>query len=136
MLTRDQEYAVSAHRHVQKIHDKNEKAEAKKYGVMAHKLPILIHTAGLAQALAFVDARPSSTNKIQKLLLDDLADTVLGKEDRQELLQAARESELVEYILLTKQIMNALLWYKRFAQSILNVDVGDLEDKEDAAHAN
>ncbi|MBA2682158.1 MAG: type III-B CRISPR module-associated protein Cmr5 [Ktedonobacteraceae bacterium] len=129
MLTRDQGYALKAHKHVQKIHDQNEKPEAKKYGVMAHKLPILIHNAGLIQALAFVDARSNTTNKIQKKLLDDLADTI-GKENGKQLQQAARDSELVEYILLTKQIMNALLWYKRFAQSILDVDVSDIDDDD------
>lgn len=127
MLTRDQKYAVSAH---EKVLLRAKQPEAKSYGVMAHKLPILIHTAGLAQALAFVHARGKDS---QKNLLDDLAITV-EKESKERLLQSARESELVEYILLTKQIMNALLWYKRFAQSVLNVDVGDITEEEDTVN--
>jgi CRISPR-associated protein Cmr5 len=130
MLTRDQKYAISAH---EKVQQRAKEPEAKSYGVMVHKLSILIHTAGLAQALAFVDAR--SSKEIQKHLLDDLAETV-GKKDKTALLKAARESQLVEYILFTKQILNALLWYKRFAQSILNVDVGDITDEEDTTHAS
>lgn len=141
MLTRDQKYAVSAHKHVKRIHEQFGKVEAKSYGVMAHKLPILIHTAGLAQALAFVDARAKGDKKDDRksnpqiMLLNDLAITI-GKKNDQELLLAARESELVEYILLTRQIMNALLWYKRYAQSILDIDVGEIADEEDKTDAS
>lgn len=123
MLTRDQKYAIDAH---QRVLQRVGEAEAKSYGVMAHKLPILIRNAGLAQALAFVCARGKS---IQKFLLDDLAATI-GKKDKAALLEAARTAELVEYILLTKQIMHALLWYKRYAQLELGVDVADITDEE------
>ena len=92
---------------------------------MAHKLPILIRTAGLAQALAFVDARGKDS---QKQLLQDLAGTV-GKQNSVSLLRRAREAELSEYMLLTQQVMAALLWYKRFAQSVLGVEASDAKDE-------
>jgi len=95
--------------------------EYKKYGAMAHKLPLLIRTAGLVQALAFVEARGK---EIQKRLLTDLKATIEPNDPRT-LLVHAQNADLSEYMRLTQQIMAALLWYKRFAQSILGVDVSE-----------
>jgi len=95
---------------------------------MAHKLPILIRTAGLVQALAFVEARGK---EIQKRLLTDLKATIEPNDPRT-LLIHAQNADLSEYMRLTQQIMAALLWYKRFAQSILGVDASEaaLENEE------
>jgi len=50
----------------------------------------------------------------------DLAKT-MKKDTKDALLECAREAELTEYMLLTRQALAALLWYKRFAQSLLDV---------------
>jgi len=118
MQTLDQQYAASAYEQVLPIKEEKEE-DYKKYGAMAHKLPILIHTAGLVQALEFVNSRGKP---IQKRLLDHLAITIrLSNADI--LLQTVKQAPLSEYVRLTRQILAALLWYKRFAQSILDVDV-------------
>ncbi|TMC18976.1 MAG: type III-B CRISPR module-associated protein Cmr5 [Chloroflexi bacterium] len=116
MQTLDQQYSASAYEQVLSI--KKEK-DYKKYGAMAHKLPVLIHTAGLVQALEFVNSRGEP---IQRRLLEHLAVT-LGQENAQTLLQTVKSAPLSRYIRLTRQMLAALLWYKRFAQSILEVDV-------------
>jgi len=101
------------------------KDDYRKYGVMCHKLPILIHTAGLAQALAFVESRKGN---IYKDLLRHLAQTIEVKEEN--LVKAVREADLNDYMRLTSQVMAALVWYKRFAQSVLGVDVSDTDEQE------
>lgn len=122
MLTRDQQYAISARECVEAIAVKYEKEEKsrRKYGSTAHKLPILIRTAGLAQALTFIETRGKSKDKANPYqdFLDDLEKTV----GQNSLCKSAREAELDEYMLLTQQVLDALLWYKRFAQSILDID--------------
>lgn len=121
MQTRDQKYAVDVYDKVSSIKESVTEKEYKSYGAFAHKLPILIRTAGLAQALSFVEARGK---KPGELLLNDLAGTI-DKENAKVLAQKARTVELSEYIRLTQQVMDALLWYKRFAQSILGVETSD-----------
>ena len=116
MQTLDQQYAASAYDLVLPI---RKREEYRKYGAMAHKLPILIHTAGLVQALEFVNSRGKP---IQQDLLEHLAITI-GLENKTNLLQTVKGASLNEYIRLTRQILTALLWYKRFAQSVLDVDV-------------
>ena len=118
MQTRNQKYARKIYEQVAAISDP---AEAKKYGTMAHKLPVLIRTAGLAQALAFVDSRGTPE---QKRLLAHLAE-LLSLTDADTLLEQSRIAELPEYIRLTRQVQAALVWYKRFAQSVLGVEAGE-----------
>src|SRR5690348_6549886 len=126
MQTRDQIYAATVYEQVSTVREKE--PEYKKYGAMAHQLPILIRTAGLVQALTFVEARGK---EIQKRLLTDLKATIEPNDPRT-LLTHAQNAELSEYMCLTQQIMAALLWYKRFAQSILGVDASEaaLEKEE------
>lgn len=125
MQTLDQQYADCVRKQVLKIkkeyeNKKEQEADYKKYGAMAHKLPILIYTAGLVQALEFVNTRDS----IHRRLLGDLAQTI-GQPDVEALLAASRGPSLSAYMLLTQRTLAALLWYKRFAQSILDVDASE-----------
>jgi len=106
---------------------------AKKYGSMAHKLPVLIRTAGLSQALAFVNSRGSDE---QHRLLDDIAATLAsvnvtykGFDDRHKLASQSRQSDLLAYMHLTREVLAACLWYKRFAESVLNVDASQESDE-------
>jgi CRISPR-associated protein Cmr5 len=126
MQTREQRYATTIYQQANdfkqtmlKEHGSEIKAkpEIDQYVSMAHQLPVLVRTVGLAQALTFIEARGS---KNQKLLLDHLAE-VTGKSPRSELAKAAREDDLPAYMRLTQQVMAALVWYKRFAQSVLDV---------------
>jgi len=131
METRDQKYARDAFTRVNAI--KDQKPEASRYGAMAHKLPLLIHTSGLIQALTFVDARHKAGSGPSRLL-EDLSKTVLGENGtKEQLLSGARgegSSNLKAYIYHSRQVLSALLWYKRYAQSILGVEAGQDEEGE------
>lgn len=130
MLTRDQRYATTVYEQVTAIKsEEKEEARYKPYGAMAHKLPILIRTAGLAQALEFVNSRGKP---IQQRLLKDLAATI-GQGDTSAFLRHVRSASLGEYMRLTQQAMAALLWYKRFAQSILGVDASEADIESEAS---
>jgi CRISPR-associated protein Cmr5 len=127
MLTRDQRYASTIYEQVTGLKAKErEEARYKPYGAIAHKLPILIRSAGLAQALEFVNSRGKP---VQQQLLADLAATI-GEEDTLKFLSHVRSAPLAEYMRLTQQTMAALLWYKRFAQSILGVDASEAAIEE------
>lgn len=114
MQTLDQKYALDVYKRVSQV----KKEDRDSYGGMAHKLPILIRTSGLAQALTYVESRGNSA---QKQLLSDLAATL----QTPNLTTAAITAHLADYMYLTQQTMAALLWYKRFAQSVLDVQPGD-----------
>jgi CRISPR-associated protein Cmr5 len=117
--TRNQQYAAKVFNHIKAV----PKTEGDKYKAMAHKLPVLIRTAGLAQALAFVN---TSKEPAHKILLDHLAETVCAG-TREALLNRIRTDDLPTYIRLTQETLAALLWYKRFAQSIPSSTAADQE---------
>ncbi len=120
MSTRQQHYAQVIYGLVsQRI--SNNSTFQNRYGALAHRLPMLIRSAGFAQALAFIDARGKEEGAE---LLNDVAFAVLGQPNRHELLKQSRESPLLVYMHLTQQTLDALLWFKRFAQTILNVEAG------------
>ena len=130
MQTRNQTLAVKVFQKIENLQrefpDENS-TERKKYGAMAHNLPVLIRTAGLAQALGFLDAKSNDKEgKMNKQLLNDLAST-LGKSSTQFLNQSRGDNNqsLGDYLRLTQETLAALLWYKRFAQSVLGVESGE-----------
>lgn len=130
MATLNQHFATNAYQQVTEFkesHKEDKKAQSK-YGTMAHKLPILVRTSGLVQAVAFVQTRG---NEYQKLLLAHLAET-LGYDGVGTFADDTRRDNLQDYMLLTRRVLAALLWYKRFAESVLDVLPGDEDEAEDA----
>lgn len=115
MQTREQIFAQGVYELVVRRNSRDEEAK-KKYVALAHKLPVLIRTAGLAQALAFAATREND----QRALFVDLA-TVLGYQDEETLLADSRQFDLPAYMRLTHEALHALLWFKRYAQSVLEV---------------
>lgn len=123
-MNRDQRRAQSAFTQVSTLAaDKH-----KKYGVLALKLPFLIRSSGLAQALAFTDQKASAANVP---LLDHLALTIgsaTGQATltRAQLLERSRtEPDPASYLMLTREALLAASWYKRLASSMLKVESGE-----------
>ncbi len=130
MHTRNQLYAAKTYEQIEAdVVGKGEEYK-KSYGAMAHKLPVLIRTAGLMQALAFVQSRGKPEHK---KLLDHLA-VALKQPDGNALQIRAQKAELAEYMKLTNDALASLLWYKRFAQSILKVESDEDINLEDTTN--
>ncbi len=126
MKTLEQEYAGMIYSQVEKFgkrYPAEDSPERKSYGSMAHKLPILVLSAGLVQALAFVESRGKEQHKVllehlAKVTVDATVDVFLAQ---------SREAALLDYIYLTRKTLLALKWYKRFAQSVLKIEPGEEE---------
>ena len=118
--TREQVYAGKVYRHVVAFRDDHtdqDKRDA--YKGIVQSLPVLVRTAGLAQALAFVATRKDDAQKHILIHLDELLKQDLGGA---KLLDRSRAAPLSEYMYLTRQVMSALLWYKRYAEWLLDKD--------------
>lgn len=126
MQTRSQKYAARIFRQIEALQSEHNPGDQKQYGSMAHKLPVLIRTAGLSQALGFVEARG---NEMHLRLVRDLA-TTLGRPSLSR--DSRMATRLQEYMRMTQEALDALLWYKRFAQSVLKVDASDEAGGTDA----
>ena len=119
-MTLEQQRAALAFQHVQAVTDPEDR---KLYGSMAQKLPVLIHTAGLCQALHFVKSR---NERILGVLLGHLAlqlqRTNPNIMDAETLCARVRQATLTEYLMLTREALASATWYARLAQSELKVD--------------
>ena len=123
LKTRDQQYAAVIYGQVIELEPEKDNPKGKEYGRLANHLPVLVKKAGLAQALSFAEAKAGDGDR---QLLDDL-ETAINRISKKSinLSDRSRKAELAEYLWLTQQVMTALHWYKRFAQSVLNVKPGD-----------
>jgi CRISPR-associated protein Cmr5 len=126
LRTRDQRYAAVIYEQVVRLEPEKKEEWVKDYGRLANNLPVLVKKAGLAQALSFA-AKDEKEKKGRRQLLDDLQEVVrkISGQDDVNLRQKSLTAELSEYLWLTQQVMAALQWYKRFAQSVLDVEQGD-----------
>lgn len=136
--TRDQRYATDVFERVSAFDSAFPKEtgskERKAYGSMAHRLPVLIRTAGLAQALAFVEAKATGKvgsekprQRAYRQLLKDMGATI----GTPEVAEAARTADFLDYMRLTERVIEALIWYKRYAESVLGVEQGDEEEEKE-----
>jgi len=116
-----------AYEHVIEFDGKGDiEARAKKYGSMIHKMPALLQTAGLCQALHFVQARgDDDQRKIVLHLARQLHRVNSYIVDAKTLLERARKAELEEYLQLTDEAMACAAWYRRLVQGILKVDASE-----------
>ncbi len=87
------------------------------YETFARKFPALIHTCGLAQAVAFALA------KKEKEYVEDLAEVLKasGHDEitiSQPLDHHARTQTLSGYLRLSRDAINAASWLKRYAEAL------------------
>ncbi|HKH48236.1 MAG TPA: type III-B CRISPR module-associated protein Cmr5 [Thermoanaerobaculia bacterium] len=127
-MTLEQQRAALAFKHVQGI--PSDQKDKDLYGSMAQKLPVLIRTAGLCQAVHFVRSRKK---EVLDTLLNHVAEQLrrvdTGITDGTSLCERVRNAELSQYLWLTREALASAEWYSRLSQSELGVDRATDADK-------
>jgi CRISPR-associated protein Cmr5 len=114
-----------------KARDSEPEEAKKKYGIWCHNLPGLISVSGLAQAIAFMESKMESKKGKDdgfKFLLEDLKGipgVAVG-----ELKDVVIHADVAQYMFYTQRIQQALVFFKRFAVSILKVESGDQDTEQ------
>lgn len=126
--SRDHQRAILAERHVRAVFVQRPD-QAKAYGAVCMKLPILVHKAGLAPALYYV-AQLSKTEKPE--ILDHLAAQLregglLRAGTKDVLLRHVRDASATDLLAATREVQRCLEWYRGFAKTILKVEQGEDE---------
>lgn len=125
-MTLEQKRAAKAYEHVQQVTDREHQ---KLYGGMAQKLPALIRSAGLCQALHFVKSRgKDALNTLLDHLGEQLSRVDSTIRDRETLCTKAREANLPDYVWLTRETLATVSWYGRLARSEWGVLPGDMPE--------
>ncbi|MEE9356402.1 MAG: type III-B CRISPR module-associated protein Cmr5 [Methylococcaceae bacterium] len=125
MKTRAQKYSQQAYEHISQLNFDDDK-QKKLYGSICHDFPIMVLRAGLAQSVAFLWIKAESGKPAYEQFLHHLS-SITGHETESycDFQQRIQQMELDEYRRTTRTILNAGIWYKRFAESLLNVKVGE-----------
>ena len=112
LRTREQRMAEIA---FQRVKERTGK-DAGDYLSFANSFPSLVHSCGLVQAVAFAKAKGKAE------ILEDIS-SVLGK-PLDELTVQARSKPLAAYMLLSREVLAAAGWVKRYAQALLKEEEG------------
>ena len=121
ILTKDQRMAKKAYDKVsQRRGDENFKFD--EYRTLTYAFPSLIHSCGLAQAVAFAQAKGTKNDAIQRYI-DDLQDVfnaaAFNKVDNvEDLKKESLEVTLSDYIRISRNALAAATWLKRYCQAM------------------
>ncbi|HEX6898602.1 MAG TPA: type III-B CRISPR module-associated protein Cmr5 [Thermoanaerobaculia bacterium] len=119
-MTLEQQRAAMAYKDVEEVKDQKER---ELYGSMAQKLPALIRSAGLCQALHFVKSRKKDPlNKLLDHIAGQLKRVDPEIRDVDSLCGKARKADLAHYVWLTREALATISWYGRLARSEWGVD--------------
>lgn len=134
-MTLEQKRAAKAFEDVTKVEKEHGDGTPgrKSYGTFALKLPALLKSAGLCQAVHFLDSRPES-KPMAKALLGHLA----GQLERvnpaiqgtPSMLDQIRKADLGSYLRLSREAVAIANWYSRLARSVLKVQPGEDDSQE------
>ena len=107
--TKEQQMAQAAFERVQ-----GRSSGFEEYSSFALAFPSLVHSCGLAQALAFAQAkgRADYLSDLENVLGEDMGENGGG-----DLCTRSRESELMEYTRLSRRVLAASSWIKRYCQA-------------------
>lgn len=119
--TQSQKWAQMAHRHMTKTDRVGIKEKKEKYGGLWMRLPFLVMTNGLSQAVAFVASKVKDDRPECTWVLSDIAEILgYGANTVQTQVQAIQTTQ--EYALATRKVLDASIWYKRYAEGIYGLD--------------
>lgn len=122
-MTLEQKRAALAFEHLGEV---TERKEQKVYGAMAQKLPALIRSAGLCQALHFVKSRGKAPlNTLLGHLGQQLQRVEPGITDMDSLCTLVRRADISHYVWLTRETLATVSWYGRLARSEWGILPGD-----------
>ena len=115
--TRSQKLAQAAFSNANARHNSLKEKDFNEYISFAKKFPALMHTCGLAQAVAFALAKKESDyiNDLSALLN---AGGYSNISSASALLNQTQTLQLGEYLRLSRDTINAASWLKRYAEAV------------------
>lgn len=116
LQTRSQKFAKESFQRIQGHPHNGE--PSKEYRTVAKKFPSLIHTCGLAQALAFALAKKGKKNHFEAYLADlEAVLNCVGGDPGMGLHDLVIKAQLDQYMVLSRTAIQAAGWLKRYVET-------------------
>lgn len=103
--------------------DKDPQGTKGRYQALCQDFPVMVRSMGLAQALAFAQAKKGEKEGLERayaLLLEHVA-AVLGVAPER-LLDTVQQADALGYLHQTRRVLEAWVFFKRMAEGQLSVD--------------
>jgi CRISPR-associated protein Cmr5 len=130
MSNRAQNYLIIAARQVSRVAESDAET-ANIYGGLCHNFPHLVRSLGLCQARAYYESKTPHKQKSRSQAYSHRLDDVraITGITASCLSTHAAELPVLEYMQLTRDILDAAIYFKRLAVSILKVEnAGNAEE--------
>jgi CRISPR-associated protein Cmr5 len=121
-MSRERKRALQTLRQVESV--QSEKGgDAKRYGTLAYKLPVLLRTAGLAQTVAFLASRGDNDQEGKRLVghLGERLDFG-ASQDAGEIFKKVAGATTERYLAWTAEAIASADWYVRHVQAVLKIE--------------
>ncbi|WP_322922834.1 type III-B CRISPR module-associated protein Cmr5 [Paenibacillus campi] len=119
-----QDYAQHAYESITQARDKS---YGQQYGRLCHAFPSMVLQNGLLLSVAFFKAKSKTKQDVYTQFLIDIGITI-GKADFHEIILKNEIGTSVEYLRISKEILAASVWFKRYAEAILKVSASAASD--------
>ncbi len=129
MQTRQQQDAKLAYEQVSQVSQE----ERKDYARAVYRFPLLVRINGLQQTMGFYvgKAAGGGAGQGEKLFLQHLGRALDLEGDCCDLPEEIAQLNLEQYLWHTRRCLEVSIWYRRFVESVLKVDVtGFSEDDQ------
>ncbi|MFO1429292.1 MAG: type III-B CRISPR module-associated protein Cmr5 [Candidatus Competibacteraceae bacterium] len=113
--TREQQRAQQAYERVKNYSGDKREADYQRF---CKRFPALIQSCGLAQSVAFAQAKLPE-------YLEDLAKVIDQSWNKDKLAEQARTAPLLQYQQHTQAALSAATWLKRYAEALLAGEIND-----------
>ncbi|PZA07712.1 MULTISPECIES: type III-B CRISPR module-associated protein Cmr5 [unclassified Meiothermus] len=94
-----------------------------RYQALCQEFPVMVRTSGLCQAIAFSEAKKGDEEglpRAHKLLLNHV-EKILGSGNGS-ILEKIRKASAIEYMHMTRRVLDSWVYFKRFSKSVLTVE--------------
>ncbi|MCP3746782.1 type III-B CRISPR module-associated protein Cmr5 [Paenibacillus sp. A3M_27_13] len=118
MKSSQHEYAQAAFEGIKSLDA--DSVVAQQYGQLCHRFPSLVLTNGLRLAVTFFQAKSKSVESPHALYLQHMWNALgLDRSWNDEL-----RKENADYLHLSRRVLSASVWFKRYAEAILKIEQG------------
>ncbi|MDK8180624.1 type III-B CRISPR module-associated protein Cmr5 [Paenibacillus sp. UMB4589-SE434] len=119
------DYATTALRHIHTIQAKCSAADRQQYGSLCHRFPAMVQLNGLRLTVAFLSIQKGMRGTFLDHINEAIQDFTLKP--------ASFPATMQEYRVLTHKVLEASVWYKRYAEAVLGISPEDVLDEQTEA---
>ncbi|MDW8481321.1 MAG: type III-B CRISPR module-associated protein Cmr5 [Meiothermus sp.] len=109
----------------QTIKDESRTGTKGRYQSLCQEFPVMVRTAGLCQAIAFSYAKKGEEEglpRAHQLLLNHVAAILQPQPNVDALMKEIQDASATEYMHMTRRVLDAWVYFKRFSKSVLSVE--------------